>query len=285
MYPSTILAKIPREVGRVQDVSRDLLRVTELFEARKPKQPAVLSEIAGEVEVVDVEAHRQGKRLIVIKSPRGHKVKCPIPTLARLRVRTGDMVVTGEPLTDGPINPHDILHISGEEEVQHYLLQEIQNVYHSREVNINDKHIEIILAQMMRCVQVVDPGDTDFLPGAIVDKFLFRRENERISQKGKKTAFAKPKLLGITKATLYSESFISAASFQETKKVLVESALASKIDPLRGLTENALLGYMIPAGTGFKEHLRKSIEKEQKQETEGLNRDCTTEVDTTQQDI
>ncbi|MBI3726032.1 DNA-directed RNA polymerase subunit beta', partial [bacterium] len=179
----------------------------------------------------------------------------------QLRVHTGDRVRAGDPLTKGALIPHDILRISGPEELQQYLLQEVQNVYRSQNVTIDDKHVEIIIMQMLRKVQVVDPGDTDFLPGQVIDKFKFRAANKAIQRRGGNEATAEPLLLGITKASLFSDSFISAASFQETTKVLTEAALAGKTDELLGLKENVILGHMVPAGTGFRGYHQKVVEK------------------------
>jgi hypothetical protein len=170
-------------------------------------------------------------------------------------------VRAGDPLVDGPLVPQDILRINGEENVQEYLLREVQNVYRSQGVTIDDKHVEIILGQMMRKVQVMDPGDSEFLPGAVVDKFRFRKENERLKKERKKPASGQTLLLGITKASLSSESFISAASFQETTKVLTEAAIAGKRDYLVGLKENVILGHMVPTGTGFRDHYRTRVKK------------------------
>jgi len=184
-----------------------------------------------------------------------------VPQGKHLRVHKGDEVRAGEPLVDGPLDPHDILRIRGEEEVLGYLLREIQNVYRSQSVTIDDKHIEIILSQMMRKVQVTDPGDAEFLPGAVVDKFRFRRENERLKKEKKKAANGQTLLLGVTKASLSSESFISAASFQETTKVLTEAAIAGRKDHLVGLKENVILGHMVPTGTGFRDHYKTRVKK------------------------
>jgi DNA-directed RNA polymerase subunit beta' len=184
-----------------------------------------------------------------------------VPQTKHLRVHKGDEVRAGEPLVDGPLDPHDILAISGEEEVQGYLLREIQSVYRSQGVTIDDKHIEIIVGSMMRKVSVKDPGDSEFLPGAVVDRFRFRRENERLRKERKKPATGETLLLGITKASLSSESFISAASFQETTKVLTEAALAGRRDNLVGLKENVILGHLVPTGTGFRDHSRTRVKK------------------------
>ncbi len=254
----TLLAKTPREISGTQDITGGLPRVTEIFEARKPKEPAVISEIDG---VVELGEKRRGKRTILIRNESGIEKEHLIPHGKHLRVHRGDRVKAGEPLVDGPLVPHDILRISGEEALQQYLLREVQNVYRSQGVTIDDKHIENIIAQMLRKVRVEKPGDSNFLPGAVVDKFRFRDENERLKQEKLRPSTAKPLLLGITKAALQSESFISAASFQETTKVLTEAAMAGKVDTLQGLKENVILGHMVPAGTGFKKYYRATVKK------------------------
>jgi DNA-directed RNA polymerase subunit beta' len=288
----TMLAKTPREVGGTQDITGGLPRVTELFEARRPKEPAVIAEIDGRVELL--EEKRRGKRTIIVKNESGVEREHLIPHGKYLRVHGGDRVRAGDALVEGPLVPHDILRISGEEAVQRYLLREIQNVYRSQRVDIDDKHLEIIIAQMLRkvrvesvgdtgllpgavidkfefrrvnqelmsCVKIKDPGDTDFRPGDIVERDHFEQENQRVEASGgKKAEWIRPKpasastqLLGITKAAVQSDSFISAASFQETTKVLTEAALAGKVDYLVGLKENVILGHLVPAGTGFKSH-------------------------------
>jgi DNA-directed RNA polymerase subunit beta' len=254
-----LLAKTTREMGGVQDITGGLPRVTELFEARKPKEPAIMAEIDGRVEFGD---KRRGKLTInLVSDEMGISQEHLVPHGKHLRVHGGDVVRAGDPLTEGPLVPHDILRIRGEETVQSYLLQEIQSVYRSQSVPIDDKHIEIIVSQMMRKVQVNDPGETEFLPGAVADKFKFRSVNKAVREQGGKPASASPLLLGITKASLQSESFISAASFQETTKVLTEAALAGKVDTLVGLKENVILGHMVPTGTGFKEHFRTRVKK------------------------
>jgi len=244
----TLIAKTPREITGTQDITGGLPRVTELFEARKPKDPAVMSEIDG---VVELGEKRRGKRILRVRSETGIEREHLIPHGKHLLVHNGDRVRAGEPLTEGPLVPHDILRISGEEAVQGYLVREVQNVYRSQNVTIDDKHIEIIVAQMMRKIRIEDPGDTEFLPGAVVDKFRFRQANRKVIEENGRPARATPLLLGITKASLQSDSFISAASFQETTKVLTEAALAGRTDFLRGLKENVILGHLIPAGTGF----------------------------------
>ena len=245
----TLLAKTPREISRTEDITGGLPRVSEIFESRKPKDPAVISEIDG---VVEVGEKRRGKRTILVKSETGMEIEHLVPRGKHLKVHRGDKIRAGSPLVEGPLILQDILRISGEEELQTYMLKEVQNVYRSQNVPIDDKHIEIIIGQMLRKVKVDDVGDTSLLPGQTVDKFRFKDENKNIIEKGGKPATAKPLLLGITKASLQSDSFISAASFQETTKVLTRAALEGKTDHLVGLKENVILGHLIPAGTGYK---------------------------------
>ncbi|MBL9085687.1 MAG: DNA-directed RNA polymerase subunit beta' [Planctomycetia bacterium] len=254
----SLLAKTPREIKGTQDIVGGLPRVTEVYEARKPKDPAVMSEIDG---VVELGEKRRGKRTIVVKSEGGQVVEHVVPHGKHMRVHSGDRIRAGDALVDGPLVPHDILRITGIEALQNYLLREVQNVYRSQNVTIDDKHHEIIISQMLRKVRVEDPGDTDMLPGAVVDKFRFRKKNRKVIESGGKPARAEPLLLGITKASLQSESFISAASFQETTKVLTQAALAGRIDHLVGLKENVILGHLIPAGTGFKSYTKTRVRK------------------------
>ncbi len=261
--PGELLAKSSREAAGTQDITGGLPRVTELFEARRPKDPAVMAEIDG---IVELGEKKRGKRTIIVRAT-GQKgevlqeMQHSVPQGKHLRVHKGDELRAGEALVDGPLDPHDILRIRGEEEVLVYLLREIQGVYRSQSVTIDDKHIEIILSQMMRKVQVTDPGNSEFLPGAVIDKFRFRRENDKLRKERKKPASGQTLLLGITKASLSSESFISAASFQETTKVLTEAALAGRRDHLVGLKENVILGHMVPTGTGFHDHYRTRVKK------------------------
>ncbi|MDP7206209.1 MAG: DNA-directed RNA polymerase subunit beta', partial [Pirellulaceae bacterium] len=285
-----VIAKTPREASGVTDITGGLPRVTEIFEARKPKDPAVIAEIDGEVEIMS--ERKRGKRPIMVRSESGIEREHLVPHGKRFLVQTGDIVKAGQSLVDGPLVPHDILRIEGEEEVQNYLVREIQQVYRSQRVEINDKHVEIIVARMLRKVRIETAGDTSLLEGMVMDKFDFRKINTNLAKcvkisnpgdsdyeegaivpketleesnaqieglggtpaKGKrpKAATASTQLLGITKAAVQSSSFISAASFQETTKVLTEAALAGKIDNLVGLKENVILGHLIPAGTGFK---------------------------------
>lgn len=246
-----MLAKTPREMTGTQDITGGLPRVTELFEARTPKDPAVIAEIDG---VVELGEKKRGKRVIIVKGEGGLERAHLVPHSKHLRVHRGDNVRAGEPLVDGSPVPHDILRISGMDALHEYLLREIQTVYRSQGVRIDDKHIELVVAQMLRKVRVENPGDTEFLTGYVVDKHNFKEANERVKRSKGKPATAQPLLLGITKAALQSESFISAASFQETTKVLTEAALAGRQDTLQGLKENVILGHLIPAGTGFDEY-------------------------------
>ncbi len=245
-----VIAKIPRETTKTKDITGGLPRVVELFEARKPKDPAVISEIDGTVKYGGVV---KGQRKILISPDDGSAEarEYSIPRGVHVNVQEGERVRAGDPLMDGPSNPHDILHVLGEKELQKYLVNEIQEVYRLQGVNINDKHIEVITRQMMRWVRVEDVGDTEFLVDEQVDRFRFMEENERVIAAGGRPATAQPLLLGITKASLSTESFISAASFQETTRVLTEAAISGKIDYLRGLKENVTMGRLIPAGTGF----------------------------------
>ena len=217
-----------------------------------------MSEIDG---VVEIGEKRRGKRTIIVNNESGISREHLVPHGKHLWVKRGDVVRAGEPLTEGPLVPHDILRILDEEALQDYLLRETQNVYRSQGVTIDDKHVEIILAQMLRKVRVEDPGDSDLLPGLVVDKFSFRATNKAQIEANKKPARGMTVLLGITKAALQSDSFISAASFQETTKVLTEAALASKRDQLLGLKENVILGHLVPVGTGFKQYHRTRVKK------------------------
>ncbi|QDU64034.1 DNA-directed RNA polymerase subunit beta' [Planctomycetes bacterium Pan216] len=288
----TQVAKTPRDVAGTQDITGGLPRVTEIFEARRPKEPAIIAEIDGEVELSPDK--KRGKRSIIVRNESGMEREHLVTTGKSLRVHSSDYVRAGDPICEGPLVPHDILRIKGEEAVQDYLVREIQNVYRSQRVEIDDKHIEIIIAQMLRKVKVETVGDSGLLPESTIDKFRFRRRNQelvdsvrvtlagdsdfkegvlvpkdvfeeevnRITEEGGTPpecakpipATASTQLLGITKASVQSDSFISAASFQETTKVLTEAAIASKIDYLVGLKENVILGHLVPAGTGFRMH-------------------------------
>jgi DNA-directed RNA polymerase subunit beta' len=244
-----VLAKIPRETTKTKDITGGLPRVVELFEARKPKDPAVISEIDGIVK--DGGVVKGQRKLIIVPDDGSEPREYALPRGVHVNVHEGERVRAGEQLMDGPSNPHDILRVLGEKELQKYLVNEIQEVYRLQGVNINDKHIEVISRQMMRWVRIEDVGDTEFLIDEQTDKFRFLEENERVIQAGGRPATAQPMLLGITKASLSTDSFISAASFQETTRVLTEASISGKIDHLRGLKENVTMGRLIPAGTGF----------------------------------
>jgi len=247
----TVLAKMPRKASKTKDITGGLPRVAELFEARVPKDSATMSEIEGMVEFGGVV---KDKRVIYVRNEAGEEKKYLIPQRKRLLVQPNDYIYGGDTLDDGPVDPHSILDIKGVEELQSYLVREVQDVYRVQGVNINDKHIEIIIRQMLRKTQITDPGDTIFVVDQQIDRFLFVDENKRVEEQGGKPATAKPVLLGLIKASLNTESFISAASFQETTKVLTDSAIKAKVDHLVGLKENVIIGHLIPAGTGLRKY-------------------------------
>ena len=266
IYPGDVLSKIPRETTKTKDITGGLPRVAELFEARKPKEVTVISEIDGAVSFgKDVK----GKRKVVITpdlAETGGKMLAPkeylIPRGKHISVHEGDRIRAGEAIMDGLSNPHDILSILGEKELAKFLVDEVQEVYRLQGVKINDKHIEAIVRQMLQRVRIQEVGDSDFLLGEQVEKYKFEEENEKIRQRGGQVAVAEPLLLGITKASLSTESFISAASFQETTRVLTQAAIEGKIDYLRGLKENAAMGRLIPAGTGYPRYRKIGIQVE-----------------------
>jgi DNA-directed RNA polymerase subunit beta' len=255
-----MLAKIPRQTTKTKDITGGLPRVAEIFEARRPKNPAIISEIDG---VIELEESQKGLRKVSVVPHKGEKIDYIIPHGKRLNVYKGDKVSAGEQLTDGDPDPHDILEASGEEKLQSTLVNGVQQVYRLQGVKINDKHIEIIIGQMLRKVKIEDPGDSNFLMGELVDKNLVKKENQKLVSKGKTPVKAKPRLLGITKASLGTESFISAASFQETTRVLTEAAAAGRKDDLRALKENVIMGHLVPAGTGFGAHRHIQMELKQ----------------------
>ncbi len=244
-----IIAKIPRETTKTKDIVGGLPRIVELFEARRPGETAMMSEINGTVAFGPIS---KGKRKLIITGDDAAEREYDIPRGTHINVQEGDHVRAGEPLMDGPLNPHDILRVLGTEALQEYIVNEIQEVYRLQGVNINDKHIECIVRQMLRWVKIKEVGDTDFLLEEQVDRFRYEDENRRVTDEGKQPASAEPLLLGITKASLSTDSFISAASFQETTRVLTEAAISGRIDYLRGLKENVIMGRLIPAGTGMK---------------------------------
>ena len=253
-----LIAKIPRVVVKTRDITGGLPRVAELFEARRPKDPAIISEIDGFVEFGE---SKKGQRLIIVRSPTGMQREYVIPHGKHPNVYKGDRVSAGQQLTDGPVVLQDILRVCGDKVLQEYLVNEVQEVYRLQGVRINDKHIEIIIRQMLKKVSIEDPGDTEFLGGQQVDKWIFQGENSRMIKKNGKPAHATPLLLGITKASLSTESFISAASFQETTRVLTDAAASGRRDELVGLKENVIVGHLIPAGTGLRRYRDTEMEK------------------------
>ena len=261
VHAGDILAKIPRETTKTKDITGGLPRVVELFEARKPRETAVISEIEGVVHHGSVA--KGLRKIIVVPDEAGAEPReYSLPKGVHVNVQEGDRVRAGEPLMDGPSNPHDILSVLGEKALQNYLVNEIQEVYRLQGVHINDKHIEVIARQMMRWVKIEDIGDTEFLVDEQVERAHFMAENERVIGEGSSPAIGRPMLLGITKASLSTESFISAASFQETTRVLTEASISGKVDHLRGLKENVTMGRLIPAGTGLDYYRQVSIERD-----------------------
>ena len=255
-----LIAKIPRVSGKTRDITGGLPRVAELFEARRPKDPAIISEIDGFVEFGE---NKKGQRQILVVSPTGMKREYVIPHGKHPNVYKGDRVSAGQQLTDGPVVLQDILRVCGDKVLQEYLVNEVQEVYRLQGVRINDKHIEVIIRQMLKKVKIEDSGDTEFLSAQQIDRWRFQKENQRVIKKGGKPASATPLLLGITKASITTESFISAASFQETTKVLTDAAASGKRDELFGLKENVIVGHLIPAGTGLKIHRDITITREE----------------------
>jgi DNA-directed RNA polymerase subunit beta' len=260
IHPGEAIGKIPRDTTKVQDITGGLPRVAELFEARKPKDHAIISEIDG---IVSFGKDTKGKRKVVMtplaadgSALSDQSREYLIPKGKHIQVQTGDHVRAGDPLQDGPANPHDILRVKGEKELAAWLVNEIQQVYRLQGVGINDKHIEVIVRQMLRRVRIKEIGDTNFLVDEQVEKHVFEKENSKVIARGGQPAVAEPMLLGITKASLSTESFISASSFQETTKVLTEAAICGKTDDLRGIKENVIMGRLIPAGTGLPAYKR-----------------------------
>src|SRR5437667_454585 len=256
----TLMAKTPRKQSKTKDITGGLPRVAELFEARRPKDASEIAKIDGTVEMGGTV---RGKRRLILKDPEtGAEEEHLIPITKHIIVFKGDFVKKGQQLTEGPVVPHEILEVCGPQDLQEHLVNEVQEVYRLQGVEINDKHIEIIVRQMLRKVKITDPGDTSLLWGDQVDRLDFEQENKKVVEKGGKPAEAVPVLLGITKASLETDSFISAASFQDTTRVLTEAATLGKVDKLRGFKENVIMGHLIPAGTGFAQHREiKLVEK------------------------
>jgi DNA-directed RNA polymerase subunit beta' len=260
VYPGDILAKIPRATTKTKDITGGLPRVVELFEARHPRDKAVITEVDGTVRHGAIV---KGMRKIIVETDDNQQYEYSVPRTQHLNVQEGERVRAGDPLFDGPIDPHDVLAVLGVQELQRYLVDKIQEVYRSQSVAINDKHIEVICRQMLRSVRVTRVGDTDFLIDEQVDRFRFMEENEKVIARGGEPADGQPLLLGITKASLSTDSFISAASFQETTRVLTEAAIAGRVDYLRGLKENVIVGRLIPAGTGMAHYRDIFLEKDE----------------------
>ncbi len=251
--PGTQLTMRTFHTGGVagDDITQGLPRVEEIFEARKPKGLAIITEFAGVAELRDTKKKRE---VIVTNHETGETKTYLIPYGSRIKIMDGAVLEAGDELTEGSVNPHDILKIKGVRAVQDYMLQEVQRVYRLQGVEINDKHIEVIVRQMLKKVRIESNGDSEFLPGTLVDILDFDDVNEKLEEEGKEPAEGKQVLLGITKASLATNSFLSAASFQETTKVLTEAAIKGKVDPLIGLKENVIIGKLIPAGTGMKRY-------------------------------
>jgi DNA-directed RNA polymerase subunit beta' len=273
--PGDQLVKMPRMISRSRDITGGLPRVAELFEARRPHDPAVISEVEGVIEFGKVV---RGQQQILVVDEAGDSKEYLIPHGKHLMVHSGDRVSAGDRLCEGSVDPHDILRILGVYEVQAYLVNEIQEVYRLQGVKINDKHIEIIVRQMLQKVLIDHPGDTNFLEGEKVDKIKFLEENSRVIAEGGEPATAEPLLLGITRASLSTESFISAASFQETTRVLTEAAISGKVDTLLGLKENVIIGHLIPAGTGIERYRTINVEHEEEEVPEMAESEAPTTV-------
>jgi DNA-directed RNA polymerase subunit beta' len=256
-----IIARVPQESSKNRDITGGLPRVADLFEARRPKDPAILAEISG---FISFGKETKGKRRVMITSQDGQNTyEELIPKWRGLNFFEGELVHQGDIIADGPTNPHDILRLKGIDELSNYIISEIQGVYRLQGVLISDKHIEVIIKQMLRKVDINAPGESHFGLGDVVDYSAFKQENERLSEENRIVAQGVHQLMGITKASLATESFISAASFQETTRVLTEAAIAGKRDELRGLKENVIVGRLIPAGTGMAQHMKIKKQKEE----------------------
>jgi DNA-directed RNA polymerase subunit beta' len=260
VHVGDVIARIPQESSKTRDITGGLPRVADLFEARKPKEPAIMAEHTG---TVSFGKETKGKRRLVITDESGESYEELIPKWRHLNVFEGEQVVRGETIADGEPNPHDILRLQGVEALSDYLVREIQDVYRLQGVKINDKHIEVIIRQMLRKVEVEAPGESNLLRGEQLDKARALETVEQLEAQGKEVMTYLPMLLGITKASLATESFISAASFQETTRVLTEAAVRGLRDDLRGLKENVIVGRLIPAGTGFAHHAERRRTREQ----------------------
>lgn len=278
--PGTQLTMRTFHTGGVagDDITQGLPRVEELFEARKPKGLAIITEFAGTATISDTKKKRE---IIVTNDQTGESKAYLIPYGSRIKIQDGVYLEAGDELTEGSVNPHDILKIKGLRAVQDYMIQEVQRVYRLQGVEINDKHIEVIVRQMLKKIRIEERGDTEFLPGTMVDVLEFNEVNEQMEAEGKEAATGEQIMLGITKASLATESFLSAASFQETTKVLTEAAIKGKVDHLIGLKENVIIGKHIPAGTGMKKYrdVQLNTELEAEEEAEELDESDAVEAE------
>jgi DNA-directed RNA polymerase subunit beta' len=280
--PGDILAKIPRETTRTKDITGGLPRVVELFEARKPRDPAIISKIDGVVRFGDVA---KGQRKVYVTADNGQEEEYSVPRGVYVNVQEGERLRAGDALIDGPRNPHDILEVLGERELQQYLVNEIQEVYRLQGVSISDKHIETIVRQMLRWVKVEEVGDTNFLLEQQIDRFRFNAENQRVLMEGGRPAIGRPLLLGITKASLSTDSFISAASFQETTRVLTEASINGSVDTLRGLKENVIVGRLIPAGTGMMYYRNVQLSPELEEAAAQVQQEVTAAIEAEEREL
>jgi DNA-directed RNA polymerase subunit beta' len=280
--PGDILAKIPRETTRTKDITGGLPRVVELFEARKPRDPAIISKIDGVVRFGDVS---KGQRKVYVTADNGQEEEYSVPRGVYVNVQEGERLRAGDALIDGPRNPHDILEVLGERELQQYLVNEIQEVYRLQGVSISDKHIETIVRQMLRWVKVEEVGDTNFLLEQQIDRFRFNAENQRVLIEGGRPAIGRPLLLGITKASLSTDSFISAASFQETTRVLTEASINGSVDTLRGLKENVIVGRLIPAGTGMMYYRNVQLSPELEEAAAQVQQEVTAAIEAEEREL
>lgn len=280
--PGDILAKIPRETTRTKDITGGLPRVVELFEARKPRDPAIISKIDGVVRFGDVS---KGQRKVYVTADNGQEEEYSVPRGVYVNVQEGERLRAGDALIDGPRNPHDILEVLGERELQQYLVNEIQEVYRLQGVSISDKHIETIVRQMLRWVKIEEVGDTNFLLEQQIDRFRFNAENMRVLMEGGRPAIGRPLLLGITKASLSTDSFISAASFQETTRVLTEASINGSVDTLRGLKENVIVGRLIPAGTGMEYYRNVQLSPELEEAAAQVQQEVTAAIEAEEREL
>ena len=281
-HAGDVIAKIPRATTKTKDITGGLPRVVELFEARKPRETAIIAEINGIVRYGEVA---KGMRKISITADDGEQKDYNIPRGVHINVQEGERVKAGDPLMDGPLNPHDILAVLGEKELQAYLVNEIQEVYRLQGVAISDKHIEVIVRQMLRWVRIDEVGDSNFLLEQQVDRFRFREERERVEKLGGRPPQGRPLLLGITKASLSTDSFISAASFQETTRVLTEASINGAIDNLRGLKENVIVGRLIPAGTGLEYYRNVQLSPELEEAAARVQQEVSAEIEAAEREL